>query len=345
MGLLADNNRKQKWSADPRNIAWRTDNQDKNFGTKMMKKMGWKEGQGLGKSGQGRTSNITATVKNNMRGVGCSLKHNSEWVAGQDDFNAVLRMLNDDDTSAFKQKKMEQKRAIKRKAMHSRFVKAKDLSSSCKSDMQALFGSAGGDIFSQLKAQSAPKKEASSSDSSDSETESATPKKETPEMDVEQATMSNTTTSTLSCGDYFAYKLKLRQSKGALTNVVEPVKVEDLKQAVDQAEQEKSEKRSKKKKKSKKRESPEIKEEIESPETPEETIENSKKSKKKSKKKRSMETLEEDQAVPEIEEPPVEDSEVPPKKKKKKSKKQEQPSTEVEPETTETLPETSEKKK
>merc|ERR1711881_524648 len=200
MGLLADNNRKQKWSADPRNIAWRTDNQDKNFGTKMMKKMGWKEGQGLGKSGQGRTSNITAKVKNNNRGVGCSLKHNKEWVAGQDDFNAVLRMLNDDDTSAFKEDKRKQKRAIQRKAMHSKFVKAKDLSSSKKSDLQALFGSAGNDIFSQLKATGkAAKKEAkasagsddedSSSNSSDSDSETKKP------MDVEKSTMSNTTTS------------------------------------------------------------------------------------------------------------------------------------------------------
>merc|ERR1712014_485943 len=130
-------------------------------------------GQGLGKNSQGMTRNIQAKVKNNNYGIGMSLKDGKDWVAGQDDFNAVLRMLNDNDTSVFKQEKRKQKRAIQKKAMHAKFVKAKDLSTKTESDMKALFGSAGGDIFSQLKATgtAVSKKEEKSSDSSDSENE------------------------------------------------------------------------------------------------------------------------------------------------------------------------------
>merc|ERR1711953_933004 len=117
-----------------------------------MRKMGWVDGQGLGKNGQGRLVNIKAKVKNNNYGIGCNVKDGKDWVAGQDDFNAVLRMLNDEDTSVFKEEKRKQKRAIQKKAMHAKFVKAKDLRSSSKADMKALFGSAGNDIFSQLKA-------------------------------------------------------------------------------------------------------------------------------------------------------------------------------------------------
>merc|ERR1712066_467918 len=179
----------------------------KNVAANLMRKMGWSDGQGLGKNSQGMTRNIQAKVKNNNYGIGCSVKDGKDWVAGQDDFNAVLRMLNDDDTSAFKQEKRKQKRAIQKKAMHAKFVKAKDLSTKTESDMKALFGSAGGDIFSQLKAtgtaaEKKPEKEEKSSDSSsNSENDDKTINKSEPTvMDVEKSVNMNTRTSSLSCG-------------------------------------------------------------------------------------------------------------------------------------------------
>merc|ERR1711912_223589 len=179
MGLISRvSSRTYRWGSSPiiiENKNWKDESlkeNGKNVAANLMRKMGWSDGQGLGKNSQGMTRNIQAKVKNNNYGIGCSVKDGKDWVAGQDDFNAVLRMLNDDDTSAFKQEKRKQKRAIQKKAMHAKFVKAKDLSTKSESDMKALFGSAGGDIFSQLKATTVtPKKEETPDSSSDSENE------------------------------------------------------------------------------------------------------------------------------------------------------------------------------
>merc|ERR1712109_192966 len=182
-------------------------------------------------------------------------------------------MLNDDDTSAFKQEKRKQKRAIQKKAMHAKFVKAKDLSTKTESDMKALFGSAGGDIFSQLKATGTaagkkPKKEGKSSDSSsDSETDDKTINKSEPTvMDVEKSVNMNTRTSSLSCGDYFAKMM----AKRGIKNPYAPKKpdLEKMEEIVVKAEAEmaKKEEKDKKKKKKHKRklevEEEEIKEEV-----------------------------------------------------------------------------------
>ena len=97
MGLLAEPKYKQKWSVDPNNLNWKKNEYKTSFGHKMMSKMGWAEGQGLGKTSQGMTRHITAKTKNNMFGIGCNMKNNSEWVAGQDEFKgrfflSVLRI-------------------------------------------------------------------------------------------------------------------------------------------------------------------------------------------------------------------------------------------------------------
>ncbi|XP_077315388.1 PIN2/TERF1-interacting telomerase inhibitor 1-like [Lithobates pipiens] len=45
--------RKQKWSVDSRNIAWTND--DSKLRQKMLEKMGWSKGKGLGAQEQGST--------------------------------------------------------------------------------------------------------------------------------------------------------------------------------------------------------------------------------------------------------------------------------------------------
>ncbi|XP_073480808.1 PIN2/TERF1-interacting telomerase inhibitor 1-like [Aquarana catesbeiana] len=60
--------RKQKWSVDPRNSAWTKD--DSKFGQKMLEKMGWSKGKGLGAQEQGSTEHIKVQVMNNTLGFG-----------------------------------------------------------------------------------------------------------------------------------------------------------------------------------------------------------------------------------------------------------------------------------
>ncbi|GAB1298999.1 PIN2/TERF1-interacting telomerase inhibitor 1 [Apodemus speciosus] len=121
--------RKQKWAVDPRNTAWSND--DSKFGQKMLEKMGWSKGKGLGAQEQGATEHIKVKVKNNHLGLGATnnneflcvivlavleltlwirLVTNSQisaclclpsagvkvdsWIAHQDDFNQLLAALN-----------------------------------------------------------------------------------------------------------------------------------------------------------------------------------------------------------------------------------------------------------
>jgi len=51
MGLLAGDRKKQRWSTDPRGRKWAADKNK--ISNKLMEKMGWKEGEGLGKEGDG----------------------------------------------------------------------------------------------------------------------------------------------------------------------------------------------------------------------------------------------------------------------------------------------------
>ncbi|XP_064359905.1 PIN2/TERF1-interacting telomerase inhibitor 1-like isoform X5 [Dromaius novaehollandiae] len=93
MAMLAEPRRRQKWSVDPRNSAWSKD--ESKFGQKMLEKMGWSKGKGLGAQEQGNTEHIKVHVKNNMLGLGATINHEDSWIAHQDDFNQLLAELND----------------------------------------------------------------------------------------------------------------------------------------------------------------------------------------------------------------------------------------------------------
>ncbi|NXX68937.1 PINX1 inhibitor, partial [Spizella passerina] len=90
--LPAAARRKQKWSVDPRNSAWSND--DSKFGQKMLEKMGWSKGKGLGAQEQGNPEHIRVKVKNDVLGLGATINHEDNWIAHQDDFNQLLAELN-----------------------------------------------------------------------------------------------------------------------------------------------------------------------------------------------------------------------------------------------------------
>ncbi|NXY45988.1 PINX1 inhibitor, partial [Ceuthmochares aereus] len=140
--------RKQKWSVDPRNSAWSKD--DSKFGQKMLEKMGWSKGKGLGAQEQGNTEHIKVQVKNNTLGLGATIKHEDNWIAHQDDFNQLLAELNNchgqgETESAVNNQKAtfsleEKSKSSKKRVHYMKFAKGKDLSSRSEDDLSCIFG-------------------------------------------------------------------------------------------------------------------------------------------------------------------------------------------------------------
>ncbi|KFP87306.1 PIN2/TERF1-interacting telomerase inhibitor 1, partial [Acanthisitta chloris] len=146
--LPAPARRRQKWSVDPQNTAWSKD--ESKFGQKMLEKMGWSKGKGLGAQEQGNPEHIRVKVKNNMLGLGATINHEDNWIAHQDDFNQLLAELNnchgqgETDSSVQNQKKAfsleEKSKSSKKRVHYMKFAKGKDLSSRSEHDLSCIFG-------------------------------------------------------------------------------------------------------------------------------------------------------------------------------------------------------------
>jgi Pin2-interacting protein X1 len=159
---------------------------------KMLQKMGWKEGKGLGANEDGSTENIRVIQKDNQLGVGASKRTIDNWLEHTDAFNQVLASLNQSivgsDISSTQlpvssvDKSTIQKREIKlhgRLAHRSKFVQAKNLAMSDARHLQDILG---------LKDSSSNSKHVSAE---------------------QQQLVDMQTTSTVSVQDYFAQKLAL----------------------------------------------------------------------------------------------------------------------------------------
>ena len=106
---LAEPRRRQKWTLNPRGNLWAND--ESKFGQKLMEKMGWEKGKGLGANENGRVEvtplkwqclsvlfkhqfqHISARLKDNNKGIGFE-GHDDTWLAHQNDFQSVLAALN-----------------------------------------------------------------------------------------------------------------------------------------------------------------------------------------------------------------------------------------------------------
>ncbi|KAM9782733.1 PIN2/TERF1-interacting telomerase inhibitor 1 [Neosynchiropus ocellatus] len=222
MSMLAEPRRKQKWSVDPRNSTWSND--DSKFGQKMLERMGWSKGKGLGKSEQGSTDHLKVKLKNNNHGLGATASYEDNWIAHQDDFNELLAQLNNchgqngSSSSAAPSEEqrsfsLEEKSKTSKKRVHyMKFTKGKDLSSRSETDLNCIFG----------------KRARSSRDSEQEGGSRDSPCEEEALADPESIT--KTVTSTLTMQEYFAQRmasLKKARAQGAPSGGSSPVQTSD----------------------------------------------------------------------------------------------------------------------
>ena len=90
--MLSEPRRRQKWTLNPRGTLWSKD--ENKVGQKMLEKLGWKSGDGLGKEQQGMKDPITLNANHNSKGLGHESKDDDVWLAHKDNFDDVLAALN-----------------------------------------------------------------------------------------------------------------------------------------------------------------------------------------------------------------------------------------------------------
>ncbi|XP_071104401.1 PIN2/TERF1-interacting telomerase inhibitor 1-like isoform X2 [Haliotis cracherodii] len=146
MAMLAEPRRKQKISINPQGTNWSNDGSK--FGQKMLERMGWSKGKGLGANEDGRVENVKVSFKNDQKGVGATKNQADNWIAHQDDFNSLLETLNEghgggevDSPTTHQVASLEKKSQSSRSRVHyGKFTKGKDLSSRSHEDLKCIFG-------------------------------------------------------------------------------------------------------------------------------------------------------------------------------------------------------------
>uniref|UniRef100_U9T7D0 G-patch domain-containing protein n=1 Tax=Rhizophagus irregularis (strain DAOM 181602 / DAOM 197198 / MUCL 43194) TaxID=747089 RepID=U9T7D0_RHIID len=84
---------KQRIPADPRNLTWSNDKTQ--FGYKMLSKMGWSPGKGLGINEDGEKEYIKPSFKQDNLGIGATKKSIDNWLDNSSAFDKLLKGLND----------------------------------------------------------------------------------------------------------------------------------------------------------------------------------------------------------------------------------------------------------
>ncbi|XP_062891671.1 PIN2/TERF1-interacting telomerase inhibitor 1 [Mobula hypostoma] len=220
MAMLAEPRRKQKWSVDPRNNNWKND--ESRFGLKMLEKMGWSKGKGLGAHEQGETENIKVQIKNNKMGLGATQNHEDDWIAHQDEFNELLSKLNDchgQNGSSVAENKtifsLEAKSKSSKKRVHyQKYTKGKDLSSRSATDLACVFGKR----FKQIKGLGDDKR------TEDNANISAPKTADDSELKVE----TNTVTSSLTMQEYFASRMAQRKNCKMVQEIEQATDAQEL---------------------------------------------------------------------------------------------------------------------
>lgn len=200
---------KERWSTDPNGEVWARD--ESKFGKKMLEKMGWTDGKGLGADESGETAHIKVKKRAANLGLGADSNTPDRWTEHISEFDDILSKLNSTKTTASNsrpasaansdqedggsgttastsggQTKTKRKRK-KAKDLYTKFKKHKNLDTLSSQDIAHIFGDA--------------KKK--SEDLICLETCSASPEKKEPSGDLSGV---KTIKSTMSMSEYFNSK-------------------------------------------------------------------------------------------------------------------------------------------
>lgn len=121
-------------------------NDTTNFGVRMLEKLGWSAGKGLGKREDGMAVPILPKVKQDIEGFGYAGEKDDHWTQHDQDFNQLLKTLNGDevlleDVDLKNLQSIEEKSKNSKTRVHyKKFTRGKDLTNASSKDLANIFG-------------------------------------------------------------------------------------------------------------------------------------------------------------------------------------------------------------
>ncbi|XP_045466788.1 interaptin-like [Harmonia axyridis] len=139
--MMSERKRKQKWSLNPRGKSWSDD--PNSFGQKLLQKMGWSAGKGLGANEDGMTDHIRVAYKNDTKGMGFKIK-DDQWSEHESNFTELLNSLGGAKNESMNDSKIEslekKSQTSKARVHYHKFTRGKDLSRYSEKDLANIFG-------------------------------------------------------------------------------------------------------------------------------------------------------------------------------------------------------------